>query len=405
MAMSFDEIRRRNLLIYEYIRGSHCHGINTPQSDIDHGGVFLATPEQILGLGFDSTPLVENETHDDVWYELTRFLQLLMKSNPTILESLFVPERCVVFETDIIRKIKRHRDLFITKQCFNPFGGYAVAQIKKARGLNKKIVNPITKRLTPLEFCYTFYRQGSTEIKYWLDIRGLLPKYCGLVSINNMRGVYGCYYDFGQHFSDFGISFDNLSEHRPLYNFLKEYWHINGVKDPEKWFDKNTVIRGYSGIIRHDDSNELCFSSVSKGEIPICNLSYNADGYTSHCIKYKEYQDWVKHRNPVRYESNLNKNYDSKNMCECFRLIQMCIEIARGEGFHCDRTGIDREFLLDIRAHKFEYEELMSILESKKSDRDAAIATSTIPDAVDAGLINDLLLEIRKGQIGEWFSL
>ena len=173
MAMSFDDIRRRNLLIYEYIRGQHCHGISTPQSDIDHGGVYLAPPEQILGLGLDYKPLVESASHDDVWFELTRFMQLLLKSNPTILEALFVPDRCVVYQSDIITELKKHRDKFVTKQCFNPFGGYAVAQIKKARGLNKKIVNPVTHRLTPLDFCYTFYKQGSTELKPWLQKRGL----------------------------------------------------------------------------------------------------------------------------------------------------------------------------------------------------------------------------------------
>ncbi|MBP5504462.1 MAG: nucleotidyltransferase domain-containing protein [Bacteroidales bacterium] len=400
MSLSFNEIRSRNLLIYEYIRGSHCHGINTPQSDVDHGGVFLAPLEQILGLGLDYTPLVESAKSDDVWYELTRFFQLLLKSNPTILESLFIPDRCVIYESNIIKEIKSHRDMFLTKQCFNPFGGYAVSQIKKARGLQKKIVNPMTERLTPLEFCYTFYKQGSTEIKYWLEVRGLYPNYCGLTSINNMRGVYGCYYDFGKHFKDFGISFDSLSEHRQLFSFLKGFWRVNDITDYEKWFQNNSVVRGYSGILRNDDSNQLSLSSISKGEIPICNLAYNADGYTSHCIKYNEYQDWVKNRNPIRYESNLDKNYDSKNMCECFRLMQMCIEIARGDGLICDRTGIDRDFLLNIRAHKFEYDELMHIVEDKKVEMDAAIASSTLPDKVDSDFLNNLLLKIRRFQIG-----
>ena len=400
MAMSFDDIRRRNLLIYEYIRGSHCHGISTPQSDIDHGGVYLAPPEQILGLGLDYKPLVESASHDDVWFELTRFMQLLLKSNPTILEALFVPDRCVVYQSDIITDLKKHRDKFVTKQCFNSFGGYAVAQIKKARGLNKKIVNPVTHRLTPLDFCYTFYKQGSTELKPWLQKRGLRQEYCGLVSINNMRGVFGCYYDFGRHFIDDGITFANLADFPLLNNFLKELWQQYNVANPEKWFAKHHSAQFYSGIIRSNDANEVCYSSVSKGERPICYISYNADGYTSHCIKYKEYQDWVKHRNPVRYESNLGQNYDSKNMCECFRLITMCTEIARGEGVRCDRTGIDRDFLLDIRAHKFEYEELMTILESKKAEMDAAIAASTIPDRIDTSFVNDFLLSARKKQIG-----
>ncbi|MBQ3657859.1 MAG: nucleotidyltransferase domain-containing protein [Bacteroidales bacterium] len=393
--MTFDDIRKQNLLVYEYIRGSHCHGINTPQSDVDHGGVFLAPVSQILGIGLDYVQQIESPKCDDVWYEMSRFFQLLLKSNPTVLEALFVPDRCVLYESDIMKEIKKHRDIFITKECFNPFGGYAVSQIKKARGLNKKIVNPVNEKLSPIDFCYTFYKQGSGEIKKYLSSRGLKQEYCGLVSINNMHNVYGCYYDFGQQFTDEGITFENLNTFPELSSFI----HTIADGGLEKWFEENSAVKNYRGIMDKNTTDTICMSSVSKGENPLFYLYYNAEGYTSHCIKYKEYTDWVKKRNPVRYESNLDKNYDSKNICECFRLVSMCTEIARGEGFKCDRSGIDREFLLDIRAHKFEYDEIMKLLEIKKLEMDSAIAASTIPDKVDADFVNSLLLKIRWQQI------
>ena len=58
-------------------------------------------------------------------------------------------------------------------------------------------------------------------------------------------------------------------------------------------------------------------------------------------------------------ESNLTKSYDAKNMCECFRLMHCGIEIANGQGYIVDRNGIDADFLLDVKNHKYEYEELM----------------------------------------------
>ena len=60
-------------------------------------------------------------------------------------------------------------------------------QIKKARGLNKKITNPVYERLTPFDFAYTFYKQGSTKISDWLENRGLNKDFCGLVHIPNMH--------------------------------------------------------------------------------------------------------------------------------------------------------------------------------------------------------------------------
>jgi hypothetical protein len=149
-----------------------------------------------------------------------------------------------------------------------------------------------------------------------------------------------------------------------------------------------------------ETSNELRLSSVEQGVLPICHISYNKDGYSSHCRVWKEYQDWIKHRNPIRYESNLKKSYDAKNMCECFRLINCGIEIARGEGYKVDRSNIDADFLLDVKNHKYEYEELMEMLEKKNDEMEKAMAESTIPEKIDVEFVNDLLLKIRKQQLG-----
>ena len=140
-------------------------------------------------------------------------------------------------------------------------------------------------------------------------------------------------------------------------------------------------------------------SSVSKGEKPICWVSYNQTGYQKHCIDYKNYKDWEKHRNPVRYESNLKKNFDSKNVSHAFRLIAMCTEIAQGKGFNVNRRNIDRDFLLDVKNHKYEYDDVIKMLDEKKRIMDDAISKSTLPEDIDANVVNDLLINIRKEQL------
>lgn len=443
--LTFDEIRERGLLLYEYKRGSHAYGLNTKDSDEDYGGIFMASADQLLGLGFDYQEQVQNETNDIVWYELNKFMRLLLSSNPTILESLFVPDDCVIYEHPIMTEIKKHRDKFITKKCFKSLGSYAIAQISKCRGLNKKIVNPVTERLGVLDFCYTFFRQGSTKITNWLEYRGLKQQYCGVVNIPNMHDVYGCYYDWGNFFLNENITLDDLekafldkdrtetteiitklkecdnddeksrlNEHLSrihMHNMVRFIIETYGLRsdrmDSEltlisltKWYIQQSPI-GYKGIVGVDgQSNELRLSSVSKREKPICYISYNQTGYQKHCIDYKNYKDWEKHRNPVRYESNLNKNYDAKNVMHSMRLINMCIEIARGEGFKVDRRGIDRDFLLDVKNHKYEYEDVISILDRKKLEMDEAIERSTLPDEIDIEFVNNMLLKIRKNQLG-----
>ena len=124
-------------------------------------------------------------------------------------------------------------------------------------------------------------------------------------------------------------------------------------------------------------------------------MVYNESGFKDHCKKYKEYKDWEKFRNPKRYESNLDKNYDSKNLMHCVRLMHMGREIAEGRGIILNRTE-DREFLMDIRNHKFEYDELMTIVDADKAALDKAIAESTIKETIDVNFVNDLLIEMRK---------
>ena len=78
----------------------------------------------------------------------------------------------------------------------------------------------------------------------------------------------------------------------------------------------------------------------------------------------------------------------------------MCIEIAQGKGFNVNRKNIDREFLLDVKQHKYEYDEIIHLLDEKKKEMDEAIANSTLPNDIDADFVNDFVVKVRKGQLG-----
>lgn len=391
---NFDIIRQEGRLLYEYIRGSHLYGLNNKDSDVDTSGVFACTLDEFYGC-FGYKAQVSDERHDNTWFEIGELIRLLMKSNPTVLESLFIPKDKILGDVNpLMQLIIDNREQFISKQCFNPFFGYAKAQIEKARGLNKKIVNPVTERLTPYDFIYTFKDQGSTKFRDWLSNRSLHQEFCGLVSIPNMHDVYGVYYDFGAHTA----TSPNWQDDDLFLSFCHGYF---GDKDLQTVIDRigNQSLIGYRGVINLDaKADELRLSSVEdKDARPICYISYNQSGYSSHCKQYAEYQEWVKNRNPKRYESNLDKNYDSKNMMHCFRLMHMAGEIAAGQGLVLQRTW-DRQFLLDVRNHKYEYDEIMDLLESDKEKMNRLMEQSTIPETIDTGFVNDLMIEVRKKQ-------
>lgn len=402
MKDNFKTVRDDGRLLYEYIRGSHLYGLNNEDSDVDTSGVFILKKEVLLGLGMDFQELIADSRNDTTWYEIGKFMSMLTTSNPSVIESLFVPEDKVLTKPHpALEPLFANRNEFITKQCFKPFVSYAIEQIRKARGLNKKIVNPVHERLTPFDFAYTFYKQGSTKIKNWLENRGLNKDFCGLVHIPNMHDTYGVYYDWGAHFEANGIkTYEDFKKRELDYDFAYHFYGFGNVDECEdflggKWFEKNREVLHYRGMCLEKATDMRC-SSVAKGEKPIVYMVYNESGFKDHCRKFKEYKDWEKNRNPKRYESNLDKNYDSKNMMHCMRLIHMGYEIATGQGIILDRNVAgDRELLMNIRNHKYEYDELIAIADADKVKLAKAIEESTIKEKVDIDTVENVLLEIR----------
>lgn len=387
--MTTQEVKDSGLLAYEFVRGSTLYNTNIEGiSDVDYGGVYIAPAETLLGLPENYEPQVSDEKHDTTYYELGRWVELLMKANPNALESLFAPRDKVVGDIHpAIQLIIDNRDLFVTKECFNSLTGYAVSQVKKCRGLNKKCVQPVLERKDVLDFCYTFKGQGSQSMKEFLAEHGLDQKYCGLVNIPNMKDTYGVYYDYAAY-----LHFEQPE------NWEKFFYKFGSLGQWDKIQHRITsrTFFGYSGIVHPDGkSNEVRLSSIPKGEKPICFMTYNQNGYESHCRKYKEYQEWVQKRNPIRYESNLKSNYDCKNVMHCVRLLHMGKELAEGQGFNVVRTW-DRDFLLDIRNHKYEYEYIMDYVEKLFDDMQEKMKSCSLPETVDRNKVNELLIQARK---------
>lgn len=404
---NFEEIRSENRLLFEYTRGSTAYNLNTPESDVDTGGIFLAEPFEYCIL--NPTVQVSDEKHDTTWYELSEFVRLLKKSNPTVLEALFVPDDCIHYMHPLFKELRDNRDKVLSKEIFNPFYGYAKQQVVKARGLNKKIVNPIERRKTILEFCYTFRKQGSYTIDEWSKEYDLPLQYFGLVNIPNMHNMFGAYYDWVLYFNEQTTRIDNMfieqpsTEDNKLLSLLNTVYKLNltnnsvGLYMFKKWLSEQKT-QNYYGLLKNDSSTQLHLSPVAKGEVPLLYISYNEDGFISHCRRYKEYQEWVQKRNPVRYASNLNKNYDSKNIMHCFRLIHMCKEILLGQGFNVKRTE-DQEFLMNIRNHKFEYDDLIAQLDTEVKEIEEAYKISTLPEKPDCEWLDNYLAKTIKEYI------
>lgn len=406
--MTIKDIEKRGLIGYKYIAGSHSQNLDGPDSDIDHHGVYFAPLDTLIGLGDDYQEEVSDEKHDETYHEFGKWMRLLSKGNPNALESLFVPENMVVGEIHpVIQKVLDNRDRFVSKEVVKALSGYAFNQIKKARGLGKKIVNPVTERKDVLDFCYVADKQGSKPVKEWLKENGLDQKYCGLVNIPNMPHTYGVYYDFAAFFKfenvDWKVKF--APEDEIVVTPVSKYDKFIGTHDKAEEIQKridDKVFFHYGGIVHPDDlekSNEVRLSSIPKCEKPIFMMQYNKDAYTCHCREYKEYQEWVENRNQKRYSKAVEAGYNQKNMCHCIRLLTMAKEISEGKGFILWRTE-DRDFLMGIKNGDYTYEYLIEYAEKLLADVNENLPKSDLPDEVDKEFVNKLLVDCRKEYYG-----
>ncbi len=346
--MTLEELKKSGHIIFECISGSRAYGLDTPTSDIDIRGVFILPKERFYSL--DYIGQVNNESNDIVYYELRKFIELCSKNNPNILELLNVPEECILYKHPVFDYIKL--DYFLSKQCEKSFANYAYAQIKKARGLEKKIVNPVEKeRKSVLDFCFVYENGKSMPLTVFLNAKNIKQQNCGVANISHLKDCNNLYHS---------------------------------LKIP------------YKGIIRSERATDIALSSIPKGEKALGMLFFNKDGYSTYCKKYKEYWDWVGKRNEERYKTTVShgKNYDSKNMMHTFRLLHVAKEIASESTINVKRS--DRVFLLNIKKGNFEYDELVSWAEERKLELEELYATSNLPERPDLNRINNLLIEIRN---------
>ena len=341
-------VRERDLILLDVTSGSHAYGTHTSKSDIDRRGVFIA-PDSFHA-GMESLEQVADEKNDEVYYELTRFFQLLEKNNPGALEILYSPADCIHYKHPAFHLIDPR--LFLSKLCEKSFSGYAEMQIKKARGLNKKMVNPQPEQRKHLrEFCYVLEAQGSIPLSEWLKRMEMDEKNCGLVAVNHAPSTFALFYDREQKF--------------------------RGIFSPK------------------DDAAVVC-SSVPIEAQPVAWLNCNIDAFKAHCRAHREYWQWVDERNEERYRTNKEHGleYDTKNIMHTFRLLDMALEIARDGEVHVRRPNAS--WLLEVRTGKFSYDEILNLSEERLLEIKATFEKSTLPDEPDHDKISNLLREVQE---------
>lgn len=190
--------------------GSHAYGTNHKQSDYDIVG-FCIPPKEIVfphlrgeieGFGRKKKRFrqweVQHSEYDITIYSLPVYFSLVMENNPNMIDSLFLPENCIIYMSHIGKKVVDKRHMFLHKGAFHRFKGYAYSQLHKI-----ETKTPKGKRKELIE-------KHGYDVKYAMHLVRLLNE-CEQILLNG--------------------DLDLLLNREQLKSILRGEWTIENIKE------------------------------------------------------------------------------------------------------------------------------------------------------------------------------
>ena len=343
----------KHRVIFHAVSGSHAYGTDTPQSDRDTMGVFVMEKSHYL-IATEPVKQLSDMRSDNRFYTLKNFMEMAGNANPSILDLLFSPDDCVLLTTAYWQRLRAERMLFVSQLASKSYCEYALSQIKKAKGRNKRVHNP-----QPLE-------------------PPVAEDFCKFVPLTAGAGMPGRPIDLetaGIDLTEFHVAaVENTSDIFRLYHY----------GSAAKGVFRNGMLVCES--IPMEDEQRRFFGL----------LVFNQDAFEHAKSQHKQYWTWRNERNESRWrdqEAGL-LDYDAKNMMHTFRLLYSGLNIMRNGEPLVRFSGAKLKELIAIRQGKFRYEELIEKAQNLSNELDASRGHSMLPEVADRRIIGEFLLEI-----------
>ena len=92
---------------------------------------------------------IQDDSSSKEWdfqiFSIVKYFELCRQGNPNVVDSLFTPENCVSHITQVGRLVRDHRRLFISKEIWAKFRGYAFSQMAKLKSKQSRGLNAVKK--------------------------------------------------------------------------------------------------------------------------------------------------------------------------------------------------------------------------------------------------------------------
>ncbi len=351
MNYAFEEFEdfENSSVIFRGIVGSRAYGTANAQSDTDTRGIFVVPSMEYVRLV--PPPKQVSDAHNDhTYYSLLRFCELMAEANPTTMEMLYLPEDCIITTTPAFETLVAHRDMFITQRAVESHLGYAVSQMKKAKGTNKRVWNPWPEEPpTPEDYC--MFLRDVHELPKPLKESGVDLRTCLATRLSK------------------SVTEDVMH----VYDYGKE---------------TGGVFRGGAPVV----------SSIPKEDagLRIGVLIFNKQAFESAKRQHHEYWDWRRHRNDARWvqQERGQLDYDAKNMMHLTRLLFSGENIVMNGRPIVRFTGEKLETLLSIRRGEWEFDKIITHAETIQAR--IIDGKDRLPAECDKEKVSDLIAEVMR---------
>jgi hypothetical protein len=344
-----DDFRDRTAaILFECIAGSRAYGTSVTGSGIDIRGIFAVPVAAYLDLNIPPDQ-VGGDRGNVVFYSVRRVVESLTDANPNILELLFMPDDCVRKTSAEMQILVSRRDLFISKHCADTHAGYAMSQIKKAKGQNKCINNPTPEPPpTKEDFCFV--------IPWQSDRQGHPARPIPLRTI-------------GWSLAEYQVA--RLEHSRDTYRLYHYGPQARGV------FRGDVIV--CESIPEEDERSR--FAGL---------LLYNEQGWRQALADHRNYRVWWRERNRGELD------FDAKNMMHTVRLLLSGKSLMESGRPIVRFQGDQLALLLAIREGRLSFDEIMSIAQEILADCERLKAAADLPETCDVAQATMLLKEITE---------
>jgi predicted nucleotidyltransferase len=299
------------------------------------------------------TPTNAPEDYDVVYYELNKFMKLIIEQNPNIVEILHTNGSDILTSTPAFELIRQSRGSLMTSKIAATTLGYAFTQLKRIKGHGKWINSPQPDE-SPKQLDFVSVVHNCTSHKPW---NKQVP-FDNFSALHLGDNIYGLFRDNGKTWRDVNGN--------PI---VKETEYFNG--------NPNYVVQ----------------LLTRKSRTPDIIVKINVKQFKESHENWINYWSWISNRNPKRSALEEQFGYDTKHAMHLVRLLRMGAE-ALSTGIINVRRA-DATELLAIRAGKWTYDELIEYAEHMHNNINELLKTTALPLTVNTKFVANLTMQVQ----------